>query len=121
MLAAGTIAAEGRGLGTLSTYIPAYLRSGLHLSTLTVGAPFTQIMAASIAGPVAGLLADRFGRARTLTVTYVTAAIAVAAFGYGGRSLWVLAGARRLRRRARLRRVAAAASSPPKSVAEDPA
>ncbi|HET9967715.1 MAG TPA: MFS transporter [Streptosporangiaceae bacterium] len=92
VLAAGTIAAGGRGLGTLSTYIPAYLRSGLHLSTLTVGTLFTLIMAASIAGPVAGgLLADRFGRTRTLTVTYVAAAIAVAAFGYAGRSLWVLA------------------------------
>jgi MFS family permease len=92
VLAAGTVAAGGRGLGTLSTYIPAYLRSGLHLPTLTVGALFTLIMAASIAGPVAGgLLADRFGRARTLTVTYVAAAIAVAAFGYAGRSLWVLA------------------------------
>ncbi|HEU5390223.1 MAG TPA: MFS transporter [Streptosporangiaceae bacterium] len=92
VLAAGTIAAGGRGLGTLSTYIPAYLRSGLHLSTLTVGTLFTLIMAASIAGPVAGgLLADRFGRARTLTVTYVAAAVAVAAFGYAGRSLWVLA------------------------------
>lgn len=92
VLAAGTIAAGGRGLGTLSTYIPAYLRSGLHLSTLTVGTLFTLIMAASIAGPVVGgLLADRFGRTRTLTVTYVAAAIAVAAFGYAGRSLWVLA------------------------------
>ncbi len=92
VLAAGTIAAGGRGLGTLSTYIPAYLRSGLHLSTLTVGALFTLIMAASIAGPLAGgLLADRFGRARTLTVTYVAAAVAVAAFGYAGRSLWMLA------------------------------
>ena len=92
MLAAGTIAAGGRGLGTLSTYIPAYLRSGLHLSTLTVGTLFTLIMAASIAGPVAGgLLADRFGRTRTLTVTHIAAAIAVAAFGFAGRSLWVLA------------------------------
>jgi len=92
VLAAGTIAAGGRGLGTLSTYIPAYLRSGLRMSTLTVGTLFTLIMAASIAGPVAGgLLADRFGRARTLTVTYIAAAIAVAAFGFAGRSLWVLA------------------------------
>ncbi|MGH3222947.1 MAG: MFS transporter [Streptosporangiaceae bacterium] len=92
VLAAGTIAAGGRGLGTLSTYIPAYLRSGLHLPTLTVGALFTLIMAASIAGPLAGgLLADRFGRVRTLTVTYAAAAIAVAAFGYAGRSLAVLA------------------------------
>ena len=91
VLAAGTIAAGGRGLGTLSTYIPAYLRSGLHLPTLTVGTLFTLIMAASIAGPLAGgLVADRFGRARTLTVTYVVAAIAVAAFGCAGRSLAAL-------------------------------
>lgn len=91
VLAAGTIAAGGRGLGTLSTYIPAYLRSGLHLPTLTVGTLFTLIMAASIAGPLAGgLIADRFGRARTLTVTYVAAAITVAAFGCAGRSLAAL-------------------------------
>ena len=50
VLAAGTIAAGGRGLSTLSTYIPAYLRSGLHLPTLTAGALLTLIMPASIAG-----------------------------------------------------------------------
>jgi predicted MFS family arabinose efflux permease len=49
-------------------------------------------MAASIDGPLAGgLLADRFGRVRTLTVIYAAAVIAVAAFGYAGRSLGVLA------------------------------
>jgi len=67
VLAAGTIAVGGRGLGTLSTYIPAYLRSGLRLPTLAVGTPFT------------------------LTVTYAAAVITVAAFGYAGRSLGVLA------------------------------
>lgn len=93
VLAAGTIAAGGRGLGTLSTYIPAYLRSGLHLSTLTVGALFTLIMAASIVGPLAGgLLADRFGRVRVLVITYVAAAIAITAFGYAGHSVGALAG-----------------------------
>src|SRR5581483_11752868 len=66
VLAAGTIAVGGRGLGTLSTYIPAYLRSGLRLPTLAVGTPFT------------------------LTVTYAAAVITVAAFGYAGRSLGVL-------------------------------
>jgi MFS family permease len=92
VLAAGTIAAGGRGLGTLSTYIPAYLRSGLHLPTVTVGALFTLIMAASIAGPLAGgMLADRFGRARVLVITYAAAAAAIAAFGYAGRSPWSLA------------------------------
>lgn len=92
VLAAGTIAAGGRGLGTLSTYIPAYLRSGLHLTTLTVGVLYTLVLAASIVGPLAGgMLGDRFGRTRTLVVTYVAAAIAIAAFGYAGRSVAVLA------------------------------
>lgn len=92
VLAAATIAAGGRGLGTLSTYIPAYLRSGLHLPTLAVGALFTLVMAASIVGPVAGgMLADRFGRMRTLIVTYVAAAAALVGFGYVGRNLGLLA------------------------------
>ena len=91
VLAAGTIAAGGRGLGTLTTYIPAYLRSGLHLPTLTVGTLFTVIMAASIAGPVVGgMLGDRIGRGRTLILTYIAGAAAVAGFGYAGHSVWLL-------------------------------
>jgi MFS family permease len=91
VLAASTVAAGGRGLGTLSTYIPAYLRSGLHLPTLTVGTLFTVVMAASVAGPVAGgYLADRFGHTRTLVITYLTGAAAVAAFGYVGRGVLAL-------------------------------
>lgn len=92
VLAASTIAAGGRGLGTLSTYLPAYLRSGLHLSTLTVGVLFTVVMAASIGGPVlGGVLADRFGRTRTLAGTYVAGAAALVGFGWVGRSLVGLA------------------------------
>ena len=67
MLAAATVAAGGRGLGTLGTCVPASLRSGLHLPALTAGALFTPVMAASVAGPVAdGMLAGRPGRVRTL-------------------------------------------------------
>jgi MFS family permease len=92
VLAASTIAAGGRGLGTLSTYIPAYLRSGLHLPTLTVGTLFTVVMVASIGGQIlGGMLADRFGRVRTLVVTYLAGAAAVAGFGYAGRDLAALA------------------------------
>jgi MFS family permease len=68
------------------------LHSGLHLTTLSVGVLYTLVLAASIVGPIAGgMLADRFGRSRTLVVTYVAAAIAVAAFGYAGRSVGLLA------------------------------
>jgi MFS family permease len=91
VLAASTIAAGGRGLGTLTTYIPAYLRSGLHLPALSVGTLFTVVMAASVAGPVVGgHLADRFGRTRTLVITYLSGAAAVAAFGYVGSSVLAL-------------------------------
>ena len=92
LLIASTIAAGGRGLGVLTTYVPAYLRSGLHLPTLTVGALFTAVVAASIAGPVVGgMLADRFGRVRTLVITYVAGAAALLAFGYAGRDIAMLA------------------------------
>lgn len=91
ILVASTVAAGGRGLGTLSTYVPADLRSGLHLPTLTVGAIFTAVMAAAVVGPLAGgALADRFGRRRALIVTYVGGAAAITAFGYAGKDLVAL-------------------------------
>ncbi len=92
LLIASTVAAGGRGLGVLTTYIPAYLHSGLHLPTLTVGALFTAVVAASVAGPViGGMLADRFGRVRTLVITYVCGAAALLAFGYVGSDVAMLA------------------------------
>jgi len=92
LLVASTVAAGGRGLGVLTTYIPAYLRSGLHLPTLTVGALFTAVVAASVAGPViGGMLADRFGRVRTLVITYVCGAAALLGFGFAGSNTAMLA------------------------------
>lgn len=91
VLIAATIAAGGRGLGTLSTYIPAYLRSGLHLPTITVGVLFTVVLAGSIVGPLlGGNLADRFGHTRTLVVTYLAGGAALAGFGVAGHSLVAL-------------------------------
>ena len=91
ILLASTVAAGGRGLGTLSTYLPADLRSGLRLPTITVGTVFTVVMAASVVGPVlAGRLADRFGRRRVLVLTYFSAAGALAAFGFAGPRLDLL-------------------------------
>lgn len=90
-LAAGTIAAGGRGLGALTTYVPAYLRSGLHLSPLAVGAVFTVVVLGSIAGPVvAGHLADRIGRRLVLSVVYVLGAGAIVAFALVGSGIGAL-------------------------------
>jgi MFS family permease len=92
VLVASTIAAGGRGLGTLSAFLPAYLRSGLHLSPLTVGVLFSLVMAASIGGPLlGGVLADRHGRTRTLITTYVAGAAALVGFAWVGANLVAVA------------------------------
>ncbi|MGH9304481.1 MAG: MFS transporter, partial [Acidimicrobiales bacterium] len=80
-LAAGTVAAAGRGLGSLTVYVPAYLKSGLHYSPLMVGTVFTVLVIGSIAGPIAaGHIADRFGRALVLAGVYAIGAGAMVVF-----------------------------------------
>ncbi|MGE5132459.1 MAG: MFS transporter [Gemmatimonadota bacterium] len=91
VLAASTVAAGGRGLGTITTYLPAYLKSDLHLGQIEVGVVFTTVMAASVAGPVlAGYLADRMGRSRLLVGAYLGGAVALAGFAFAGRGLAAL-------------------------------
>ena len=91
VLAASTIAAGGRGLGTISAYLPAYLKSDLHLGQIQIGVVFTTVMAASIAGPVlAGHLADRLGRNRLLVGAYLGGAEALAAYPFARRGMAAL-------------------------------
>jgi len=91
ILAAGTMAAAGRGLGVLTAYIPAYLRSGVHLGALLVGAVFTVVVVGSVIGPVvAGHLSDRVGRRPMLLLSYLGGAVALVAFGFSGPSLVAL-------------------------------
>jgi MFS family permease len=91
ILATGTVAAAGRGLGVLTAYVPAYLRSGVHLGTLLVGAVFTVVVAGSVIGPVvAGHLSDRVGRRPMLLLSYLGGAVALVAFGFSGPSLAAL-------------------------------
>ncbi len=91
-LCAGTIAAAGRGLGALSTYAPAYLKTGLHLSPITVGVLFTVLVVGSIAGPLAaGHVADRFGRSAVLALVYVLGALAMAGFVLVGANVVAIA------------------------------
>lgn len=81
-IVAGTVAAGGRGLGTLNTFIPLYLRNQLHLPELTVGAVFNLILLGAVVGPLlAGPLSDRFGRLPVLWTAYGLSAAAVFVFG----------------------------------------
>lgn len=93
LLAAATVAAAGRGLGVLTSYIPAFLTDGRHLGSITMGALFTVVLLGSVAGPAAaGWLGDRIGRRRVLLVVYPAAAVCLAAYVLVGSSVWALAG-----------------------------
>ena len=88
---AGTLAAGGRGLGTLTTFVPAYLRSGLHLEALTIGVLFTVLLVGSIVGPVlVGLVADHLGRRRVLIVIYLVSSVTIGGFVSVGHGLVAL-------------------------------
>lgn len=92
VLAASTIAAGGRGLGVIMTYIPSYLQNGLHLNSLTTGVLFNILLIGSVAGTLgAGRLSDRFGRKRTLIVAYCLAFTAVVLLIVTGASVVLLA------------------------------
>jgi MFS family permease len=88
VIAAGTIAAGGRGLGAVNAFVPSYLRGGLGLAQVTVGLVFTVVLASSVVGPiVAGRLADRYGRRMVAVAAYVVGGLALGLFGMAGASL----------------------------------
>ncbi len=93
IIAAGTIAAGGRGLGAVNAFVPAYLRSGLGLPQVTVGLVFTVILASSVVGPIlAGRAADRYGRRPVAIAAYVVGGGALGLFGTTGGPIPALLG-----------------------------
>lgn len=76
VIAASLVAAGGRGVGILTTYLPLYLSGGLKLAPDVVAALFTLLLVGSVIGPlVAGRLSDRTGRRPMLLISYGFAAL----------------------------------------------
>lgn len=81
VVAASVIAAGGRGVGVLTTYVPLYLTGdtrsgGLDLGAGVVAMLFTLLLLGSVVGPLAaGRLSDRAGRRPMLLLSYGFAAL----------------------------------------------
>ncbi len=89
---ASTIAAGGRGLGVLITYVPLYLQNALKLDPTTAGILFTLLLIGSVAGPVLfGRISDTRGRRSILVLIYAAATLTNIIFVYVGGTIWLLA------------------------------
>jgi FSR family fosmidomycin resistance protein-like MFS transporter len=75
------IAAGGRGLGNITTYVPLYLQNIRHLNSTTISIYFTVLLLGSVVGPlVGGRLSDRLGRKRMLYFFYGASAVTIVLF-----------------------------------------
>ncbi len=70
------IAAGGRGLGNVTTYVPLYLQNILHYKSNIISIFFTLLLLGSVLGPLlGGRLSDRVGRKTMLFVFYGGSAV----------------------------------------------
>jgi len=92
ILMAQAIAAGGRGLGILMTFVPLYLSQNLGLSTMNTGFLFTTMLAGSIVGPmVAGIISDRVPQRKFVLVTsYLCSTAMTILFIHAGHSAPIL-------------------------------
>src|SRR5579872_4584316 len=75
------IAAGGRGLGNVTTYVPLYLQNIRHLDTGMISILFTILLIGSVLGPLlGGRLSDRLGRRLMLYVFYGGSAVTTVLF-----------------------------------------
>lgn len=86
-----TIAAGGRGLGVVITYVPLYLNNILKLDQTYAGILFTLLLTGSVIGPLFfGKASDVRGRRAILILTYCLAAIVTIIFTLLGGTDWLL-------------------------------
>jgi len=88
------IAAGGRGLGNVTTYVPLYLQNVRHLNGGTISVFFTILLLGSVLGPLlGGRLSDLTGRRRMLLIFYGASALTTMLFIYvasPGMALWLI-------------------------------
>ncbi|HVB26209.1 MAG TPA: MFS transporter [Ktedonobacteraceae bacterium] len=88
------IAAGGRGLGNVTTYVPLYLQNIRHLDTNTISILFTILLIGSVLGPLlGGRLSDRLGRRLMLYIFYGGSAVTTILFVFlagPGMPVWLI-------------------------------
>jgi MFS family permease len=88
LFAASSIAAAGRGIGVVSTFVPLYLARTLDLDAGTIALMYTLLLAGSVPGPLlAGWLAGRYGHRPVLVGSYVAGAGALVLLVAAGGSI----------------------------------
>jgi MFS transporter, FSR family, fosmidomycin resistance protein len=88
LMAASSVAAAGRGIGVVSTFVPLYLSLSLGLDAGTVALMYTLLLAGSVPGPlVAGRLADRYGHRPVLVGSYLAGSAALVVLVLAGSNL----------------------------------
>lgn len=88
------IAAGGRGLGNVTTYVPLYLQNVRHLNSSLIGIFFTILLIGSVLGPLlGGRLSDLAGRRPMLLIFYGASAITTLLFLFvagPGMPIWLI-------------------------------
>jgi predicted MFS family arabinose efflux permease len=88
LFAASSIAAAGRGIGVVSTFVPLYLSRSIGLDAGTVALMYTLLLAGSVPGLLlAGRLAGRYGHRPVLAWSYVAGAAALSLLVVAGGSI----------------------------------
>ncbi len=88
LFAASSVAAAGRGLGIITTFVPLYLSLVLGLDAPTIAVMYTLLLVGSVPGPLlAGWFADRVGHRTVLIATYVVGAASLASLPLAGTSI----------------------------------
>ncbi|WP_081838422.1 MFS transporter [Thermogemmatispora carboxidivorans] len=76
IMAVSIIAAGGRGLGNVTTYVPLYLQNVRHVDSRLQGLLLTLLLLGSVVGPLlGGRLSDRLGRRPMLYLFYGASAV----------------------------------------------